>query len=141
MRADGMKRIPGFHSDARTGGARTTFGELASLYLDTHGPKLSSSWRSAAEGMLRLLDPVFRDRLVSTIRRADIEEYRNARGAEGVAIGIINREVALLGVVLNFGAPNDLKLEPSADVNTEKPKDRRRGSKDRRRGSKDRRRG
>jgi hypothetical protein len=141
MRADGMKRLPGFPFDARAGEARLTFGELARQYLAARGPKLSLSWRLAVEGMLRPLEPVFGDRLVSTIRRADIEEYRNARGAEGVAIGIINREVALLGVVLNFGAPNDLKLEPSADVNTEKPKDRRRGSKDRRRGSKDRRRG
>jgi hypothetical protein len=136
-----MKRISGFRSDARTGGARTTFGELASLYLDTHGPKLSSSWRSAAEGMLRLLDPVFRDRVVSTIRRADIEEYRNVRQAEGAANGSINREVALLGVVLTFGGCNDLKPEPSADVNTKKPEDQRRGLKDRRRASRDRRRG
>lgn len=140
-----MKRLPGFRFDAHTGAARLTFGELAKEYVTAHGPKLSASWRLAVEGMLRPLDPVFGDRLAESIRPADIEAYRAAREAEGVANGSINREVALLGVVLNFGARNDLKLEPSADVNTEKPKDKRRGPKDRRkdrrRGSKDRRRG
>jgi hypothetical protein len=133
--------------DAHTGGARQTFRELARQYLASHGPKLSSSWWSTVGGMLRLLDPVFGDRLAESIKPVDIEAYRHAREAEGAANGSINREVALLGVVLNFGGRNDLKPEPSADVNTERPRDQRRGlkdrraSKDRRRASKDRRRG
>ena len=135
-----MKRLPGFRFDAHTGGARLTFSELAREYVTAHGPKLSASWRLAVEGMLRPLDPVFGNRLAGSIRPADIEAYRAAREAEGVANGSINREIALLGVVLTFGACNGLKPEPSADVNTEKPTDKRRGLTDRRRASKDRRR-
>ncbi|HQQ76258.1 MAG TPA: site-specific integrase [Thermoanaerobaculia bacterium] len=113
------------------GYARQTFGELASRYVKAHGPKLSESWRSALEGMLRLhistrprrradgeivtntagevvLDPVFRDRLIENIRPVDVEEYRNERREAGAKNATVNREVAVLLSILNFGARNDL---------------------------------
>jgi hypothetical protein len=120
-----MKRLPDSRFDAHTGGVRLTFGEAARLYVSAHAPRLSSSWRREVEGMLRPLDPVFRDRVAESIQPVDIEGYRHAREAEGVATGSINREVALLGVVLSFGARESAAPEPSAEVRTKNPKDRR----------------
>jgi integrase len=108
-----------------------TFGDLADRYMKAHGAKLSPSWRGAVDGMLRLhistkprrrpdgeiltdaegkpiLDPVFRDRLVESIRPVDLEEYRNARTKAGASNATANREIAVILGVLNFGAKNDL---------------------------------
>src|ERR1039457_4322987 len=48
------RRLPEAASRRGKGYARQTFGDLAKRYVTAHGPKLSSSWRSAVEGMLRL---------------------------------------------------------------------------------------
>lgn len=85
------------------GPSRVTFKQLVERYLEIRGPKLAPSWRKAVKRTLdeRFL-PRFGAKRADQLRPADVVRYQHDRESE-VSGATINREVAVLLAVLNFG--------------------------------------
>jgi len=61
------------------------------------------SWRDYAQRWRDHVGPAFGARDAATVGPADVDAYRAQRRAAGAAIATVNREVALLRRLLNFG--------------------------------------
>ena len=95
--AEAAERRPG------EGPSRTTFKQLAGRYLEVRGPKLSPDWKATVERILEQhFYPRFGSKRADQLRPADVVRFRHDREAE-VTGATINREVAVLMSILNFG--------------------------------------
>lgn len=61
------------------------------------------SWRDYAQRWRDHVGPAFGERNAPEVSPADVDAYRARRRAEGAAIATVNREIALLRRLLNFG--------------------------------------
>lgn len=83
--------------------SRVTFAMLAEEYVNVHCARKSETAKKRADQALRIILPVFGDRIVRTIRPLDIERYRESRLAKGVKPVTANREWAIIKAILNKG--------------------------------------
>ncbi|MFN7990509.1 MAG: tyrosine-type recombinase/integrase [Thermoanaerobaculia bacterium] len=85
------------------GPSRVTFKQLAERYLEIRGPKLAPGWRADVERIIEThFYPRFGARRADQLRSTDVIRFRHDR--EGKVTGAtINREVAVLNIILNFG--------------------------------------
>lgn len=61
------------------------------------------SWRDYAQRWRDHVGPAFGERPAAAVAPADVDSYRAARRAAGAAVATVNREIALLRRLLNFG--------------------------------------
>jgi integrase len=61
------------------------------------------SWRDYAQRWRDHVGPAFGARIAAEVSPADVDAYRAARRGAGAAIATVNREIALLRRLLNFG--------------------------------------
>lgn len=86
---------------------KMTFTELADWYL-TLNPvkKLASYWR--VQGALANFNKVLGDRIVSTLKPLDLEDYQEKREEEGRAPATIDMEISLVKTMVTKAFDNDL---------------------------------
>lgn len=85
------------------GPSKATFKQLAERYLEIHGRNLAPNWKKTVERIFKIhLYPRFGSRRADQLRAPDVIRFRHDREAE-VSGATINREVAVMMAVLNFG--------------------------------------
>ena len=74
---------------------RMTFAELADWYLDLSPVKKLSSYNRIRQGLANF-NRVFGNRIVSSLKPLDLEDYQEKREEEGRAPATIDMEISLL---------------------------------------------
>jgi len=80
--------------------SKMLFREFAQVYFNRHVKPNNRGWKNV-RGYLSLFNKVWGDRLLTSISRADVDEYR-VRRMGGVSKSTINREVACLKIMFNL---------------------------------------
>lgn len=86
---------------------RMTFNELADWYLKRKKVQKLSSFRRIL-GILNNFNEVFGDRILSSIRLQDLEEYQDKREEEGRAPATIDMEISIVKTMVTKAFDNDL---------------------------------
>jgi len=86
---------------------RMTFNELAEWYLDLKSIKKLASYRRV-QAILKNFNEVFGNRIVSTIKLQDLEEYQETREGEGKAAATIDMEISIVKTMVTKAFDNDL---------------------------------
>jgi integrase len=86
---------------------RMTFTELAAWYLDLSPVKKLVSYDRIRQGIANF-NREFGDRIVSSLKPLDLEEYQEKRAGEGRAPATIDMEISLVKTMVTKGFDNDL---------------------------------
>lgn len=86
---------------------RMTFSELSEWYLEQKSVKELSSF-NRIKGILTNFNAVFGNRIVSSIKLEDLEEYQDKRKSEGRAAATIDMEIKIVKTMVTKGFDNDL---------------------------------
>ncbi len=86
---------------------KMTFNELAEWYLDLKTVKKLASYRRI-QAILKNFNEVFGDRIVSSIKLQDLEEYQEKREEEGKAAATIDMELSITKTMVTKAFDNDL---------------------------------
>jgi integrase len=86
---------------------RMTFAELAEWYLDLSPVKKLSSYIRIKQGIANF-NRKFGDRIVSSLKPLDLEEYQEEREGEGRAPATIDMEISLVKTMVTKAFDNDL---------------------------------
>jgi integrase len=86
---------------------RMTFTELAEWYLDLSPVKKLSSYIRIKQGIANF-NRKFGDRIVSSLKPLDLEEYQEEREGEGRAPATIDMEISLVKTMVTKAFDNDL---------------------------------
>lgn len=115
------------HRKKRLG--RGTLGELLDLYLRHYlsdPTRISASWRTTAETMLRLhILPALGSLPLGKLRALTVDEYQKARRDEGAAGGTINAEVSIISGGLAWAVRKGVigaSPLPKGSVDRQKPR-------------------
>ena len=84
-----------------------TFTKLSEWYLDLSQVKKKPSF-DRIEDCLENFNEVFGDRIVSTLKPLDLEDYQEKREEAGRAASTIDKEVLYVGAMVNKAFDNDL---------------------------------
>lgn len=79
-----------------------TVAELFGVFQEFASARLRS-WRDYAQRWRDHVGPVFGARDAAAVVPGDVDAYRARRRSDGAAVATVNREIALLRRVLNFG--------------------------------------
>ena len=85
---------------------RMTFTELAEWYLDLSPVKKLASY--AGSGRVRQFHREFGERIVSTLKPMDLEEYQEKREEDGRAPATVDMEISLVKTMVTKAFDNDL---------------------------------
>jgi integrase len=86
---------------------RMTFNELAAWYLDLSQVKKLASLRRIKSALANF-NNVFGDRIVSSLKPLDLEDYQDKREEAGKAAGTIDQEVVIAKTMITKAFDNDL---------------------------------
>ena len=86
---------------------RMTFNELSEWYLEQKTVKKLASYRRI-QAILKNFNEVFGNRIVSSIKLQDLEEYQEKREEEGRAAATIDMEISITKTMVTKAFDNDL---------------------------------
>ncbi len=86
---------------------RMTFAELAEWYLDLNPVKKLASYERIKIGLANF-NKAFGERIVSSLKPLDLEDYQEKRGVEGRAPATIDMEISLAKTMITKAFDNDL---------------------------------
>ncbi len=86
---------------------RMTFTELAEWYLDLSPVKKLSSYTRIKQGIANF-NRVFGNRIVSSLKPLDLEEYQDKREEDGRAPATVDMEISLVKTMVTKAFDNDL---------------------------------
>ena len=86
---------------------RMTFTELSEWYLDLSPVKKLSSYNRIQQGIANF-NRVFGERIVSTLKPLDLEEYQDKREEDGRAPATVDMEISLVKTMVTKAFDNDL---------------------------------
>jgi integrase len=87
--------------------ARMRFSELADWYLSLKSVKKLASY-NRVRGCIANFNKVFGDRIVNTIKPAEIEDYQSQRETDGLAPATIDMEISVTKTMINKAFDNDM---------------------------------
>jgi integrase len=86
---------------------RMTFNELSEWYLDLRPVKKLASYNRIRQGIANF-NREFGERIVSTLKPLDLEDYQEKREEEGKAPATIDMEISLMKTMITKAFDNDL---------------------------------
>jgi integrase len=86
---------------------RMTFTELSEWYLDLSPVKKLTSFNRIKQGIANF-NRVFGERIVSTLKPLDLEEYQDKREEDGRAPATVDMEISLVKTMITKAFDNDL---------------------------------
>ena len=86
---------------------RMTFTELAEWYLDLSSVEKLASYKRIKQGVANF-NQVFGNRIVSSLKPLDLEEYKDKREEDGRAPATVDMEISLVKTMATKTFDNDL---------------------------------